>query len=33
MGLMANLIVVLFGVVFFAACALSGVWDLAVSLR
>lgn len=32
-GLMASLLVVLFGLVFFAGCVLGGVWDLAVYVR
>lgn len=30
---MASLLVVLFGLVFFAGCVLGGVWDLAVYVR
>ena len=33
MGLMASLLVVLFGLIFFAGCVLGGVWDLTVCLR
>ncbi|HUQ64451.1 MAG TPA: hypothetical protein VM121_11915 [Acidimicrobiales bacterium] len=33
MGLMVSLIVVLFGVAFFAACVVSGMWDLGIGLR
>lgn len=33
MGLMVSLIVVLFGLAFFAACVLGGLWDLGIGLR
>lgn len=33
MGLMSSLLVVLFGLIFFAGCVLSGVSDLAVGVR
>ena len=33
MGLMASLVVVLFGLVLFAGCVLGGLWDIALCLR